>query len=92
MGDSARFHADQAVNEYPITIDAYEAPGLQVGQAFVYYVLGEYDRAIAILDTAFTVGGTLLKYALVGPGWHDLKRLPEFADLAEKHNLPGIAR
>ncbi|MCH7574956.1 MAG: tetratricopeptide repeat protein [Candidatus Marinimicrobia bacterium] len=92
MGDSARFHADQAVNEYPITIDAYEAPGLQVGQAFVYCVLEEYDRAIAILDTAFTVGGTLLKYALVGPGWHGLKRLPEFADLAEKHNLPGIAR
>ena len=92
MSDSARFHADQAVNEYPITIDAFEAPGLQVSQAFVYCILGEYDRALAILDTAFTVAGPLLKYALVGPGWDGLKRLTEFADLAEKHNLPEIAR
>ena len=88
MADSARLHADRAVAQYPIALDAYDGPGLMLSQAWVYYTLGDAEGAFAILDRALSAGPKGLKWDLIEALWTQVRRDSLYPALAAKYGLP----
>ena len=85
--DSALAEAQRAAELLPESKDAFGGPEITVGVAEVHAVLGDNDRAIAILDgllrrpSAVTVPG--LK---INPIWDSLRNDPNFQTLLSKYS------
>jgi len=71
----------------PITKDSYRGIFRLKDMARIYIMVGEYDKAIEVLDQLLSmpslVSVNLLKKE---PVWEPLWDLPEFKELIEKHS------
>ncbi len=84
--DAALAEVQRATELLPESKDAFGGPEVTVGVAEIYTILGDYDRAIQILDgllsrpSAVTVEG--LK---INPIWDRLRADPRFQTLLQKY-------
>ena len=88
MADSARLHADRAVAEYSVAMDAYAGPIVLLRQARVYTMLGDAEGAFAVLDRALSAGHHGLKWELAEAQWAQLRQDSRYPALAAKFGLP----
>ncbi|MSU48962.1 MAG: hypothetical protein EXS37_07740 [Opitutus sp.] len=77
---AARQSAEKALELMPVTRSARDGPAALARAAVVHVLLGEPDRALALLDQALSVPSTLL---LVGhpdfePLWAPLRQDPRY--------------
>ena len=87
MADSARLHADQAVAQFSVAMDAFDGPMLMLRQAWVYHTLGYAEEAFAILDAALSAGLNGLKWELLNALWAQLRQDSRYPALAAKYGL-----
>lgn len=84
--DAAIREATRATELRPESVDAFEGPVMTEGLAEVYAIVGENDRAIALLDGLLSrpsdITVPLLERA---PIWDTLRDVPSFRALLEKY-------
>jgi TolB-like protein/Tfp pilus assembly protein PilF len=83
---SALAEAQRATELLPESKDAFGGPEITTGVAEVYAVLGENDRAIAILDGLLSRPSSVTVEVLkVNPVWDPLRSDPRFQALIDKY-------
>jgi serine/threonine-protein kinase len=83
---SAQAEAQRATELLPESKDAFGGPEITTGVAEVYAVLGENDRAIAILDGLLSRPSPVTAEVLkVNPVWDPLRSDPRFQALIDKY-------
>ncbi|MEJ2719538.1 MAG: hypothetical protein P8181_00160, partial [bacterium] len=89
--DDAASHGERAVELYPISKDALEAPVLVIDLALTYTMIGHYDTALERLGQVLSMPSILsASWLEEDPRWDPLRGRPDFAALLEKHrNEPG---
>ena len=83
---SAQAEAQRATELLPESKDAFGGPEITTGVAEVYAVLGQNDRAIAILDGLLSRPSPVTAEVLkVNPVWDPLRSDPRFQALIDKY-------
>src|SRR6476659_3975234 len=83
---SAQAEAQRATELLPESKDAFGGPEITTGVAEVYAVLGQNDRAIAILDGLHSRPSSVTAEVLkVNPVWDPLRSDPRFQALIDKY-------
>ncbi|MFC1629139.1 tetratricopeptide repeat protein, partial [Gemmatimonadota bacterium] len=76
----------QAVEFYPISMDAEHATEITLDLAEIYVMANEPEKAIALLDTLLSIPALLSIHMLkVDPIWNPLRDHPRFQALLEKY-------
>src|SRR5260370_42307916 len=84
--DAALAEAQRAIELLPESKDAFGGPAILTAAAEVYAVLGENDRAIAILDGLLSRPSAATVAVLkANPGWDPLRSDPRFQGLIYKY-------
>ncbi len=84
--DAAIAEAKRATELLPESVDAFEGPGCTQTLAEVYTLVGEYDKALELLDgllshpSSVTVAGVTLN-----PLWDPVRQDPRFIAIMKKH-------
>jgi TolB-like protein/Flp pilus assembly protein TadD len=84
--DAAIAEAKRATELLPESVDAFEGPGCTQTLAEVYTLVGEYDKAMELLDgllshpSPVTVAGVALN-----PIWDPVRQDPRFIAIVKKH-------
>jgi tetratricopeptide (TPR) repeat protein len=84
--DAAIAEAKRATELLPESVDAFEGPGCTQTLAEVYTLVGEYDKAMELLDgllshpSPVTVAGVTLN-----PIWDPVRQDPRFIAIMKKH-------
>ena len=79
-------HASRAVELYPVSKDALEAPGLIVDLALVYTMVGQQDAAIDQLERVLSMESIFSASWLEhDPLWDELRDNPSFAEMLARH-------
>ena len=80
-------HGRRAVDLYPMSVDALQAPSLSIDLALVYTMVGDNAAAIERLDFALSVPSILsVAWLESDPLWDPLRTDPGFAALLRKHS------
>jgi tetratricopeptide (TPR) repeat protein len=78
--------AKRAIEIYPVSLDAVDGPEFVYNLAWVYTIIGEYDRAIEQLEYLLSIsaGKIISKAKLkVNLKWDNLRDYPRFQKLIE---------
>ncbi|MFH1891454.1 MAG: protein kinase [Candidatus Zixiibacteriota bacterium] len=79
----------QAISDLPLTVDAYKGSDLMRDLALIYVRVGEYDKAIDLLDTLLTIPSIVSTSELrLHPRWASLRDSPSFQKLIDSHPIP----
>jgi len=83
---SALNEAQRATELMPMSLDAWRANYYLINLAQVRTMVGEYDKAIDLLDHLLSVPGEISAPLLaLDPRWAPLRDVPRFRKLLEKH-------
>jgi len=78
--------AQEAIEELPLTKDAYSGTILLRNLCIINIMIGEYDTAVDILDTLLSIPSVLtVPFVEIHPGFKPLRDLPRFKALMEKY-------
>jgi TolB-like protein/Flp pilus assembly protein TadD len=81
-------HAERAVDLYPVSRDALEAPVLLIDLALTYTMAGLHEAALERLDYVLSIPSILsAPWLAQDPRWHPLRQHPEFTQLLEKYRI-----
>jgi TolB-like protein/Flp pilus assembly protein TadD len=85
-GEDAIRHGRRAVELYPLSKDALEAPVLMTDLALTYTLVGDHDAAIEQLDEVLSIPSILSTAWLEkDPQWDPLREHPGYAALLREH-------
>jgi len=78
---------EAAIELMPLSLDAYRGLGYIEDLAKIYVMVGEYDKAVDILDSLLKRPGHLTVHLLrLDPDWDPLRENVRFQNLIENHN------
>jgi serine/threonine-protein kinase len=78
--------AERAMQLLPASVDAFDGPMITVMAAQTFGLVGENDRALALLDQLLTTpNGVSLPSVQLDPMWDTLRDDPRFEQLLTKH-------
>jgi serine/threonine-protein kinase len=84
--DDAVRHGLRAVELYPVSKDALEAPGLIIDLALIYTMVGDEEAALEELERVLSIQSIFsASWLEADPLWDPLRDNPEFADLLARH-------
>jgi TolB-like protein/Tfp pilus assembly protein PilF len=84
--EAALAEAQRATELLPETKDAFGGPEIMTGVAEVYAIVGDYDRAIEILERLLSrPSGVTAQLLKVNPIWDSLRSDPRFQGLIDKY-------
>ena len=79
-------HGQRAVELYPLSKDALEAPALLTDLALIYTMVGDEDAALDQLERVLSVPSIFsASWLQQDPLWDPLRDSPRFADLLREH-------
>jgi len=88
--DAALVEARRATELLPESKDAFGGPDITEGAAEVYCVVGDYGRAIELLDGLLSRPSNITVPGLkVNPIWDPLRKEPRFQEIERKLNFPN---
>jgi tetratricopeptide (TPR) repeat protein len=82
--NAALTSANHAIDIFPISLDALDGPLYVYNLAWVYTIIGEYDKAIDKLEYLLSIpAGMIISKAKlkINPKWHNLRNHPRFQKL-----------
>ena len=85
-GEDAIRHGRRAVELYPLSKDALQAPVLMTDLALTYTLVGDHDAALEQLDEVLSIPSILSTAWLEkDPRWDPLREHPGYAALLREH-------
>jgi tetratricopeptide (TPR) repeat protein len=84
--DAAVAEAKRGTELLPESVDAFDGPMATQTLAEVYVTVGEYDKALALVDGLLSRPGQLTVALLkIHPLWDPIRDNPRFIELLKKH-------
>ena len=84
--EAALAEATRATELLPESKDAFEGPNITEAVAVVHCLVGDHDRAIALLDGLLSrPSGTSVSMLKLNPIWDPLRDDPRFLELLKKY-------